>query len=163
MTPINTKISKHANDLIQKYATSLFRNATLEFYGIKSAPIKELINPELPEIKVTGGAADIVFLLEDDTYLHFAFETGHNSKGAMLKCIGYDTRLYERDGRLVHTVIIYTADVKTKPKGLSIGTLSYDPQVILMVDYDGNAIFKELEAKIKADEELTLLTSCYCH
>ena len=39
--PINTKITKHINDIIQKYASNLFCNATLEFYGIKSAPTKE--------------------------------------------------------------------------------------------------------------------------
>jgi len=79
---MDAKITKHVNDVIQKYASGLFRSVTLEFYGIKTAPIKELINPELPVIEVSGGAADVVFLLEDDTYLHFAFETGHNSTGA---------------------------------------------------------------------------------
>ena len=59
---------------------------------------------------------DVVFLLDDDSYLHFAFVTGHNSKDAMLKSAGYDIRLHERDGRDVYSVIIYTADVKTKPK-----------------------------------------------
>jgi len=97
----------------------------------------------------------VVFLLEDDTYLHLAFVTGHDSKKSMLKCVSYDTRLYERDGRLVHTVIIYTADVKNKPKALNIGTLTYDPDVILMANYDGNAIFTELENKIKSGQKLS--------
>jgi len=96
----------------------------------------------------------MVFLLEDNTYLHLAFVTGHDSKQAMLKCVGYDTRLYERDGRLVHTVMIYTADVKNKPNALNIGTLTYDPDVILMSDYDGNTIFTELENKIKSGQDL---------
>jgi len=152
---LQPQISKHVNDIIQKYASSLFRNVTLDFYGIKSAPIKELINPEIPIVELSGGAADMVFLLEDDSYLHFAFETGHNSNGAMLKCIGYDTRLYERDGRFIHTVIIYTAEVMKKPEGLVIGSLAYNPDVILMCNYDGNAIFNSLEAKINAGHELT--------
>jgi len=97
----------------------------------------------------------MVFLLEDNTYLHLAFVTGHDSKQALLKCVGYDTRLYERDGRLVHTVVIYTADVKKKPPALTIGTLTYDPAVILMVDYDGDTIFTELENKIKSGQDLT--------
>ena len=151
---IDAKITQHTNDTIQKYTNALFRNATLEFYGIETAPIKELINPELPKVEVSGGAADIVFLLEDDTYLHFAFETGHNT-AAVAKCFSYDARLFERDGRKIHTVIIYTADVKTRPSGLSFGTMRYYPDVILMTEYDGDAVFKELEAKIKTGQELT--------
>ena len=151
---MNAKITKHINDVIQKYASGLFRNATLEFYGINVAPIKELINPELPKLEVSGGAADVVFLLADDSYLHFAFETGHNSTGAMIKSAGYDLRLFERDGRLIRPVLIYTADVKTKPIGLNIGGLVYTPDVILMGEYDGNFIFAKLEAKIKEGQDL---------
>ena len=152
---MNIRITKHANDVIQKYANSLFRNASLDFYGIKTAPIKELINPELPTLEVSGGAADIVFLLTDDSYLHFAFETGHNSTGAMIKSAGYDLRLYERDRRLIHSVIIYTADVKIKPNGLHIGKLAYTPDIILMGAYDGNSIFSDLESKLEAKHDLS--------
>ncbi|MCL1843204.1 MAG: hypothetical protein FWF79_05280 [Defluviitaleaceae bacterium] len=133
----------------------MFRNATLEFYGIKTSPIKEIINPELPAVEVAGGAADVVFLLEDNSYLHFAFVTGRRHKNAMQKCAGYDLRLYERDGRLIQTVLIYTAEVKRKPKGLKIGSLEYNPNIILMGNYDGNTIFSELEAKLISGQELT--------
>lgn len=61
-----------------------------------------MINPEVPVVEVSGSSADVVFLLENDTYLHFAFETGHNNTNAMLKCAGYDLRLIERDGRKIH-------------------------------------------------------------
>ncbi|MCL2357701.1 MAG: hypothetical protein FWC70_11240 [Defluviitaleaceae bacterium] len=106
-------------------------------------------------MEVGGGAADVVFLLMDDDYLHFAFETGHSGKKALVRCASYDLRLFKRDGRTIHTVVIYTADVKSKPEGLSIGSLAYTPDVILMGEYDGNTIFAELEAKIKAGQELT--------
>ncbi|MCL2386836.1 MAG: hypothetical protein FWC89_04700 [Defluviitaleaceae bacterium] len=46
-----------------------------EFYGFKTGKVKELINPELPDIKVKGGGTDVVFLMEDNTYLHLGFET----------------------------------------------------------------------------------------
>jgi len=152
---LSPKITKHVNDIIQKYASGLFRNATLEFYGIKTAPIKEIINPELPAVEVAGGAADVIFLLADNSYLHFAFVTGRKHKSSLQKCASYDLRLYERDGRLIQTVLIYTADVNKKPKGLKIGSLEYNPNIILMGEYDGNTIFAELEAKINSGQELT--------
>lgn len=154
MKNLNTKITKHVNDVIQKHANSLFRNVTLCFYGIKTAPIKELINPELPIVDVSGGGTDMVFLLEDGKYLHFAFETRY-SIGKLIHCAGYDLRLFARDGRKVHTVIIYSADVEKKPDTLDIGVMVYEPDVILMYDYDGSSVFSELDAKLKAGQELT--------
>jgi hypothetical protein len=44
-----------------------------EFYGIKIGRVKELINPELPEIKVGGGGTDMTFLTDDNKYLHLGF------------------------------------------------------------------------------------------
>jgi len=64
--PLNPKITKHVNDIIQKYASGLFRNVTLAFYGIKTAPIMEIINPELPAVEVAGGAADVVLISKKD-------------------------------------------------------------------------------------------------
>ena len=151
---MDTHISKRVNDIIQKYASSLFRNVTLEFYGIKIAPIKELINPELPIVTVGGSSTDLVFLLMDDSYLHFAFETGYRKEG-LIKNAGYDLRLYERDRRLVHTVVIYTANVGKRSEGLNIGSLTYNPDIILMGEYDGNIVFTKLEKKIKSNLELT--------
>ena len=45
----------------------------------------------------------------------------------MIKGASYDIRLFERDGRAVHTVIIYTHEVKSKPPGLKVGSLEYNP------------------------------------
>ena len=95
----------------------------------------------------------MVFLLADDSYLHFAFETGYNRTG-LIKNAGYDLRLFDRDGRKVHTVVIYTADVIQRPAALSTGSLVYNPDAILMGEYDGDVIFSKLEAKIKAGQEL---------
>jgi hypothetical protein len=151
---LEANISQHANDIIQKYTSSLFRDATLEFYGIKTARIKELINVELPVIEVGGGSADFIFLLEDGSYLHFEFQTSY-SKHDITRFAGYDIRLYERDGRRIITVIIYTADVKQADVELDIGSIVYRPDKIMMNDYDGDEIFKELNDKINAGVEIT--------
>ena len=154
MINLDAKISKHTNDIIQKYASGLFKDATLEFYGIKTAKIKELINIEFPIVETSESSADFVFLLEDNSYLHFEFQTGYN-KNDLIRFAHYDLRLYERDRRNIKTVIIYTADVKEVPATLKIGSLVYNPDKIMMVEYDGDAIYKELDSKIKAASVLT--------
>ena len=76
MNKLDIKISKHKRDIIQKYTSGLFKDATLEFYGIKTAKIKELVNVELPVVEVSEESTDFIFLLADNTYLHFEFQTG---------------------------------------------------------------------------------------
>ncbi|MDR1688542.1 MAG: hypothetical protein LBS21_08025 [Clostridiales bacterium] len=151
---MDSKISKQAKDLIQKYTSNLFKDATLEFYGIKTAKIKELINVELPEVMVKASGMDIVFLLEDNTYLHFEFQTTYNKKD-LTRFAAYDLRLFERDGREIITAVIYTSDVKKADTGLKIGSLTYNPVNVMMIDYDGNAIYEELDRKIKDGAELS--------
>jgi hypothetical protein len=119
-----------------------------------SAKIKELINVELPAVEVTGSSADFVFLLEDETYLHFEFQSASN-KNDILRFAEYDIRLYKRDGRRVITVIIYTADVKQADDGINIGTLVYNPQRVMMYEYDGDKTLAELAAKIEAGQDIT--------
>ena len=154
MIKLDVKISRRVNDIIQKYASGLFKNTTLEFYGVKTAKIKELINIELPVIEVSESSADFAFLLEDDTYLHFEFQTDYN-KNDLIRFAHYNLRLYERDGRKIHSVIIYSADVKKMPAGLEVGSLTYNPDKIMMKDYDGDNVYNELNTKIKACIELT--------
>ena len=70
---MNSKISQKSRDIIQKYASGLFKDSALEFYGVKCAPIKELINVELPVVEVGDSTTDYIFLLEDDSYLYLEF------------------------------------------------------------------------------------------
>jgi hypothetical protein len=64
-------------------------------------------------------------------------------------------RLFERDGREIITAVIYTSDVKKADTGLKIGSLMYNPVNVMMIDYDGNAIYEELDRKIKEGAELS--------
>ena len=151
---MNVEISKHAKDLIQKHTAALLRDIMPEFYGIKIGRVKELINPELPEIKVLGGGTDMVFLTDDNKYLHLGFETGKD-KNDIVKHLIYDTRLIARDGREVVTVIIYTSDVTAAPQGINGETLIYNPHIILMADYDGDKIYADLTTKLAEGLSLT--------
>ena len=132
----------------------MFRDATLDFYGIKTARIKELINVELPVIEVREKSTDIVFLLENDRYLHLDFQSSYSKKD-MGRFAVYDLLLYERDGRQIDTVVIYSSDVQNADAVLDTGTLRFNPQVVMFADYDGNTIFEELEEKLKSKQELS--------
>ena len=151
---MNTEIEHKARDIIQKHASGLFKDSALEFYGIKSAKIKELVNVELPVVKVVDSSTDYIFLLEDASYLHLEFQTT-NAKKDLARFAAYDVRLYERDEKKVTTVIIYSSEVKEAETYLEIGSIIYNPQKIMMNDYNGNEIYEKLENKIKNREDLT--------
>ena len=51
MVKINTNISQKSKDIIQKYIVSTFKEIGLNFYGIKTAKIKELINVDCQKLK----------------------------------------------------------------------------------------------------------------
>ena len=132
----------------------MFRDATLDFYGIKAARIKELINVELPVVEVKEKSTDALFLLENDRYLHLEFQSSYSKKDLGRFAI-YDLLLYERDGRQIDTVVIYSSDVQTAETSLDTGTLSFNPQTVMFADYDGNVIYKELEEKLESGQELS--------
>jgi len=151
---LDIKISSHYKDIIQKYTNMLFQNTSFDFYGINAAKVKEFINVELPTVEVSNSGTDLVFLLEDDTYLHFEFQSTYNKKD-IFRFAMYDLRLYERDGRDVVTVIVYSSEVKTAETGINIGSLRYSPEKVMMLNFDGDTIYQKLEKKLNDNVELT--------
>lgn len=154
MNTINIEISKHSKDIVQKYTSGLFKDAIVEFYGIKVAKIKELVNVELPDVKVSQSSSDFIFLLEDNSYLHFEFQTKYSKKD-LIRFSNYCLRVYERDRRKIQTVIIYSSEVRKVADRLDIGALVYTPINIMMYKYDGNEIYRNLETKLRENQDLT--------
>jgi len=147
--------TKQWKDVIQKYISALYKDSILEFYGVKAAKVKELISANLPVVDVRNAETDQVLLMDDNTYVHLGFETGLYKK-VLVRHLEYDVRLYDRDEREIKTVIVYTSDVKEVPPPLKIGPdITYSPDAVLLVKYDGDAIISEIERKIAAKERLT--------
>jgi hypothetical protein len=97
---------------------------------------------------------DYVFLLEDDTCLHFEFQSAYR-KADLIRFAEYDLRLYEAEKRKIQTVVVYSADAGRADSSLDMGALVYSVRNIMMRDYDGDAVFAELEAKLKSERDLS--------
>ena len=152
---IEAKISIHNKDIINKYTSGLFKNSILDYYGIKSTvKVKDLINVEFQVIEVSEARADFIFLMEDNTYKHFEFQSSYNKKD-LTRFSRYDSLLYDRDGRTIDTFIIYSSNIRKIDEKLNIGTLKYEPTNIMMYEFDGNAVYTDLEIKLKDKQELT--------
>lgn len=152
-----TQISTQKKELMQKYTNDFFKNKTLEFYGIKTAKIKELVNVKFSVEKEPTDSIDYVFLLEDATYLHIEFQSSY-SRDALLNFANYNLRLFEQgelenlSEKTVTTIVIYSADVNEAQKNLD--SASFNPYIIMMKNFDGNYILNYLETKINQAKEL---------
>ncbi|NPV45003.1 MAG: hypothetical protein HPY70_13685 [Firmicutes bacterium] len=71
----NRKITYHNYDIVFKYATQVMKDRMLDFLGLKTAPISEVIPTELPYIEARRQNEDYIFKLKDGTYLHLEFQT----------------------------------------------------------------------------------------
>jgi uncharacterized protein YerC len=113
-----------------------------------------MINAELPVVEVSDSNTDFIFLLDDDTYLHYEFQTDYSTDDLIRFSI-YDMRLYRRDKRKIQTVIIYSSDVSKAAENLDTGSVVFSPTNIMLYEYDGDTIYAELETKLKSGQELT--------
>ena len=69
------EISGHNNDIIMKATAAMFKDKTLEVFGLKTAKIVDIMPTVLPVVEAKEKRVDFVFLLEDDTLLHLEFQT----------------------------------------------------------------------------------------
>ena len=154
MIKLDIKVAHQANDIIQKYTSGRFKEILLNFFGITSVKVKELLNVEMPIVEAKQSSTDIIFLLEDGTLLHLEFQTTY-TKNDLIRFAVYDWRLYERESKKVQTVIIYSSDVKKVDDSVDNGMMNYSPVKIMLCEYDGNAVYADLKSKLESGQELT--------
>ena len=100
----------------------MFSSQSLEFYGLKTAPIMRAEPADLPQIKIDERRMDFVFYLVDDTYLHIEFQTTFK-KEDLDRFKLYDALLYEEKKKPVYKAIIYGAGIDNSPTVLNHGSL----------------------------------------
>ena len=147
-------ISYNNYDIIFKSLTNMFSSQSLEFYGLKTAPIMRAEPADLPQIKIDERRMDFVFYLVDDTYLHIEFQTTFK-KEDLDRFKLYDALLYEEKKKPVYTAIIYGAGIDDSPTELNYGSLKYIVQAVYMGKYDGDNIYSELKEKINQSGTLS--------
>jgi hypothetical protein len=151
---LDVKVAHQANDIIQKYTSGRFKETLLKFFGITSVGVKGLINVELPVVEATQTSTDFIFLLEDDTLLHIEFQTTY-TENDLIRFALYDWRLYGLHKKKIKTVVIYSSDVKKVDGSIDNGMMEYAPAKIMLYEYDGNAIYADLKAKLAGKQDLT--------
>ena len=141
-------------DMIMKRAMDLFAQEGLKFFGIDKK-VKESGPTELVVLETKKMFMDYTFLMEDDTYIHFEFQTTNKGIKDLRRFRVYEALLSYKEEKSVTTYVVYSGDIKNPMSEYEEGINRYRVNAISMANKDGDKIFNEIINKIKNDENIT--------
>ena len=98
---------------------------------------------------------DYTFLMEDETYIHFEFQTTNKGKKDLRRFRAYEALLSLQKEKDVTTYVVYSNNIKKAISTLETGISKFNVKSIFMCEKNGDLIFEELEKKINNKEKLT--------
>lgn len=141
-------------DIIMKRAMDLFAEEGLKFFGINKK-VKEVAPTELVVLETKKMYMDYTFLMEDDTYIHFEFQTTDKGKKDLRRFRAYEALLSHQTDRDVVTYVIYSGDIINPISVYESGISTYRIKAISMAEKDGDRVFNTIVEKINNNEGLT--------
>ena len=93
--------------------------------------------------------------MEDDTYIHFEFQTTNKGKSDLRRFRVYEAVLSLQKDKDVTTYVVYSGNIKNAKDTLETGINKYKVKNIFMSDKNGDLIVEELEKKVKNKENIT--------
>ncbi|BDR67726.1 hypothetical protein DP130_03240 [Clostridium tetani] len=141
-------------DLIMKRAMDLFAEEGLKFFGINKK-VKELGSTELVVLETKNMFMDYTFLMEDDTFIHFEFQTTNKGKTDLRRFRAYEALLSHQTGKDAVTYVVYSGNIKNPGNTLQTGISEFKVNTISMASKDGDKIYNDIVEKIKSGIEIT--------
>ncbi|NFE75308.1 hypothetical protein FDC27_01465 [Clostridium botulinum] len=146
--------STNYEDMIMKRAMDIFAEDGLKFFGIDKK-VKDTGSTEIVVLEIKNMFMDYTFLMEDDTYIHFEFQTTNKGVTDLRRFRTYEALLNMQTGKDVVTYVVYSGDIKNPLSGYESGINSYRVNAISMANKDGDKIFNDIICKMKSGEELS--------
>ncbi|OCB00094.1 hypothetical protein [Clostridium beijerinckii] len=141
-------------DMIMKRAMDIFAEEGLKFFGIDKK-VKDTGSTEIVVLEIKNMLMDYTFLMEDDTYIHFEFQTTNKGIEDLRRFRTYESLLNFQTGKDVVTYVVYSGDIKEPINEYKSGINYYKVNAISMANKDGDAIFNDIINKINNKEELS--------
>ncbi|ARC85478.1 hypothetical protein U732_1307 [Clostridium argentinense CDC 2741] len=146
--------STNYEDLIIKRAMDLFAEEGLKFFGINKK-VKELGPTELVVLETKNMFMDYTFLMEDDTFIHFEFQTTNKGKVDLRRFRAYEALLSHQTGKDAVTYVVYSGNIKNPVNTLETGISEFRVNSISMASKDGDKIYNDIVEKIKSGIDIT--------
>lgn len=129
-----------------KEAMEVFSKKGLEYFGINKK-VKAIGNREPVQLDDKDIHMKYTFLLEDDTYVHFDFQT-EDRKTSLKKIRLHERLLSYQTSKNVATYIIYTGNISKVKSDLTDGINDYNETPILMYYKSTNNILSSIKTKL---------------
>jgi hypothetical protein len=137
-----------------KRAMDLFVEEGLKFFGINKK-VKEIGPTELVVLETKNMFMDYTFLMEDDTFIHFEFQTTNKGKVDLRRFRAYEALLSHQTGKDVLTYVVYSGNIKNPEDTLKTGINEFKINLVSMADKNGDEIYTDLIGKIQSGSEIT--------
>ena len=141
-----------------EYLEMLEKEHNENYKPLPCKKIKSLHSGELLTDRYRSLLMDFVYLMEDDSYLHYEHFSKNLSYYDIDRTLNYDVELHmENDEALVDSIIISTGDSSKSKTSVKYSNFnSYAPaKVLFLKDYDGDKRLNNLRNNIKNNNELT--------
>jgi hypothetical protein len=146
--------STNYEDLIMKRAMELFAEEGLRFFGIDKK-VKEVGATELVVLETKNMFMDYTFLMEDDTYIHFEFQTTDKGVADLRRFRAYEALLSHQTAKDVVTYVVYSNNIRNVSDKLVTGISEFKIKAISMVDKDGDKIYNDIIDKMRRNEDIS--------
>jgi predicted transposase/invertase (TIGR01784 family) len=161
-------------DLTLKCVTDFFSEGAAKFFGVNEKLVG-LIETETNHFEQKQLFADLVFLTEENTAVHFEFQSTASKENLYRFCLTDAYLMYrhnvkqkskkekeEENARFssvkiksVKTIVIYTGNIEKTVTELNMGSNNYKVHAVYMSDFDGDEKFSEIKTKLESGKRLT--------
>ncbi len=150
-------IPRNHKDISFYVMSAMFKDEIIDYYDLKLAKIKDIIQTKVPYVEVKGQYIDISFILEDNTIAHFEFESDYINRNDLIRYGHYDLELHKAHPTTIRRIVIFAAGVQSAPAPLRIGSVNQKHKYIfLKKDFDGDRVLAELREIVLAGKPITV-------
>lgn len=130
-------------DAIMKMAWDTFAKKGLKMFGIHKK-VKDDGRTELVSLDLTYLHMDHTYLMEDDTYAHFEFQSSNDNTADLQRFAAYDALLTHKTGKEVFTYVVYSAGIKKPTSELNSGFSTYRIKPVTLANINGDEKCEEI-------------------
>lgn len=135
-------------DFIMKRAMDLFAEEGLKFFGVEKK-VKAVGSTEIVVLEAKNMFMDYTFLMEDDTIIHFEFQTTDKGILDLRRFRSYEALLSYQTGKDVTTYVVYSGNISNTVDTLETGISTYKVNAVSLVEYDEDDVFEQVKNKIE--------------
>lgn len=147
-------MANNKEDIIMKRAMTVFAEHAVAYFG-ESKKVKEIAQTEQVVLDIKDMRMDYVFLMEDDTYTHFEFQSTDKGIIDLVRFNIYDVLLYQQTKKQVYTYVIYSGDIKEPLTEYQNGFSKYQVKAICLAHRDAEEVLRDIENKLIECKELS--------